>query len=583
MNARTDKAALARADVQLLPLAALRPSDTHIQQLRRKRFNEAALRELAESMAKVGQLQPIVVRRVEVGLVVRRGGDGVVEDGKEYEIVLGERRWRALQIAGAGTIEAKVRELDDGQVLEAQLIENLQREDLHPLEEAEGYRELMELQQIRKEDLGARLGKSRSWVYSRLKLLDLAPAVRESLEAGRIDVSRALVLSRLCDDEAQVKALAIAEDRLNDEPGADYTHSVRGLQEAIEEGDLAIDLADAPFPLDDASLHPIACTACEWRSGSVDPAAGNPNVCTGPRGCHDAKIVTFHKRLVDEAVAAGRPVLRGADAKAVVKGHGNYVGFVDLAARCPYDEFPEAEPHHDADDEVWQDYHDRSRQWQERTYRDLLQGEDLPVTLLEAKKGQLAQLVPFKDAARILQARHQIKLPAFIAAPDGQKKAGTARENYKEQIARQQAEQKKLEEAANAESAIRLAILKAIAAAKPAGELKGGELWAVASCFLDNWSVRESLKNAGIKLPTGASKDTEILATLRLAIAALDVHVNSYGRQEPPTALLALAKACKVDAAKIRKDLEAKASGAATPAAAPAAKKAAPKKKGSPK
>src|SRR5688572_24511995 len=125
MNAPTAAADLAEPKVELIPLASIAPSETHVQQLRRKRYNMESLADLRMSIAKHGVQQPVVIRPLKAmrGLA-------------KYELVFGERRWRAAGQANLAHIPASLQDLDDAEVLELQLVENLQREDLHPLEEA---------------------------------------------------------------------------------------------------------------------------------------------------------------------------------------------------------------------------------------------------------------------------------------------------------------------------------------------------------------------------------------------------------------------------------------------------------------
>jgi ParB/RepB/Spo0J family partition protein len=197
MNAPTRAIELLEAKVELLPLTAIAPSETHIQALRRQRFTKDELKDLADSITKTrGVLQPIVVRP----LAALRGL-------AKYEIVAGERRWLASKIAGLAHIQASVREISDQEVLEVQLIENLQRKGLHELEEAEGYDELMKLKKITAEQLVDMVGKSRSYVYARLKLLALCPEARKAFYAGELDASRALLIARIGHHDTQRQAL----------------------------------------------------------------------------------------------------------------------------------------------------------------------------------------------------------------------------------------------------------------------------------------------------------------------------------------------------------------------------------------
>jgi ParB/RepB/Spo0J family partition protein len=199
MNAPTRAADLADPKLELIPLTAIAPSETHIQQLRRKRYDLETLKDLAASIGKLGVQQPGVVRKLKAmrGLA-------------SYELVAGERRWRASRLADTAHFPAIVRELTDAQVLEIQLVENIQRETLHELEEAVGYEELMKVGSLSAEQVAEKVGKSRSWVYSRLNLLRLDGAARQALEEGRLDVSRALIVARVTDPEDRAQALQLA-------------------------------------------------------------------------------------------------------------------------------------------------------------------------------------------------------------------------------------------------------------------------------------------------------------------------------------------------------------------------------------
>lgn len=145
----------------------------------RKDFDEEALAELAESIKKHGLLQPILVR------TKRTGG---------YEIVAGERRWRACRLAGLRTVPVVIRDMDEREVMEVALIENLQREDLNPIEEALGYRSLMVSFSLTQEQVAEAMGKSRSAVANTLRLLELTPEETEALRKGRLSAGHARVL-----------------------------------------------------------------------------------------------------------------------------------------------------------------------------------------------------------------------------------------------------------------------------------------------------------------------------------------------------------------------------------------------------
>jgi ParB family chromosome partitioning protein len=145
----------------------------------RKDFDQQALNELADSIKKHGLLQPILVRSKPTG---------------GYEIIAGERRWRACRIAELRTVPVVVREMDEREVMEVALIENLQREDLNAVEEALGYRSLMVSYGLTQEQVAEAMGKSRSAVANTLRLLELTPSETEQLKMGKISAGHARAL-----------------------------------------------------------------------------------------------------------------------------------------------------------------------------------------------------------------------------------------------------------------------------------------------------------------------------------------------------------------------------------------------------
>lgn len=156
----------------------------------RKAFNEESLQELAGSLTEHGVLQPVLVR----------------EKGDRYEIIAGERRWRAAQIAGLRTIPVIIRQLDDSQAGELSLIENLQREDLTPIEEAQAYRLMMERYQYTQEMLSQKIGKSRSHIANTLRILNLPPSILEMIESGQLSAGHARAILSLPGQKEQLAA-----------------------------------------------------------------------------------------------------------------------------------------------------------------------------------------------------------------------------------------------------------------------------------------------------------------------------------------------------------------------------------------
>ena len=145
----------------------------------RKRFDQAALDELTDSVRTYGVVQPLTVRRLSSGY---------------YQIIAGERRWRAAKAAGLKEVPAVVIEADDRKVMEIGLIENLQREDLNPIEEAKGYKVLLDEYGMTQEDISLRMGKSRPAITNALRLLDLPDPVLQLLEEGRLSAGHGRAL-----------------------------------------------------------------------------------------------------------------------------------------------------------------------------------------------------------------------------------------------------------------------------------------------------------------------------------------------------------------------------------------------------
>lgn len=196
----------------------------------RRAFNEQALGELADSIAQHGVLQPLLVRPLM---------------GGGYQIVAGERRWRAARMAGVEEVPAVVREMSDSEVMEMALIENLQREDLNPLEEAQGYQSLMETYGMTQDEVAKTVGKSRPAVANALRLLNLPAQLQKLVSAGTISAGHARALLSFPDEKSMLEAAKAAEagasvrdiekmaQRANAKPKAKTpVHKVRYYEEA---------------------------------------------------------------------------------------------------------------------------------------------------------------------------------------------------------------------------------------------------------------------------------------------------------------------------------------------------------------
>lgn len=166
----------------------------------RKRFDDESLQELADSISQHGIIQPLTVRKLSSGY---------------YQIIAGERRWRAARLAGLQEVPVIVIEADDRKAAELAMIENLQREDLNPMEEAAGFQSLIESYHMTQEEAAQRVGKSRSAVTNALRLLGLTPSVRKLVEEGKLSASHARALVPLSPSLQESAANAIVSGGLS--------------------------------------------------------------------------------------------------------------------------------------------------------------------------------------------------------------------------------------------------------------------------------------------------------------------------------------------------------------------------------
>ena len=269
-----------------VPLSLLNESKTNPRRI----FDDAPLRELAESIRSHGVLSPLLVRPLTE---------------KSFEIVAGARRFRAAQIAETDSVPVRVVELSDAQALEAQLIENLQRLDVHPMEEAQGFRALLSLEEPRYtvEQIAAKMGKSPAYVTTRLKLTDLSPVVVEAFYAEEIGVGHALLLAKLQRDQQEQALSACYKEVYNG--GAKPTRvllPVRNLQFWIDTN-IVLALKEAPFDKKDAQLVPAAgsCVDCPKRTGHnkllFSDIGGKLDCCTDPT-CYQAKVAAHVAKTI---------------------------------------------------------------------------------------------------------------------------------------------------------------------------------------------------------------------------------------------------------------------------------------------
>jgi ParB family chromosome partitioning protein len=293
---------IAATEYRNLPLSILTESKANPRHI----FEDAALKELADSIRSQGVLSPLLVRPL---------------NERSFEIVAGARRYRAAQMAESETVPVRIVNLTDAEALEAQLIENLQRRDVHPLEEAQGFRALLNLEEPKYsvEQIAAKTGKSTAYCLARLKLTELAPAVVEALSKDEIGVGHALLLAKL-QPAQQEEALAACfrEDWGGGSKNKRILLPVRNLKDWIEHNVMLI-LKDAPFSKRDAQLVPAvgSCLDCPKRTGHnkllFADLSGNSDACSDP-ACYAAKLdahvkqtVAAKPKLVQITTAYGKP------------------------------------------------------------------------------------------------------------------------------------------------------------------------------------------------------------------------------------------------------------------------------------
>lgn len=511
MNAPATATSLEQdAQFERIPLLAIGPSPTNP----RKHFDQAKLEELATSIRVHGVLQAVLVRPAV--------------KGPQYELVAGERRWRAAKLAGQDTIPAVIRTLTDTQVLEMQVIENLQRDDLHPIEEADGYDRLIAKHGYTADILAEKIGKSRSYIYGRLKLAALTPKSRNLFYDGKFEASTALLIARIPPNRQDAAAKEIVEQSCS------YREAVLMVHE-----EYMVELKGADFPADDATLLPKAgaCKACPKRSGNAKDLftdVPNPNICTDP-DCFEKKREAHKARLRAECEAKGETVISGAQAKKI-KPHS-------------YGELKEGYVELDQGAYIGGDY---------RTWRKAIGKQPCATVLLECPNtGKLLQVAKRDDVNAALKAN----------GVDLGKRAGGSTSN----------EQKARERKARLETGIRLRILSEIRIASRARQFDRDDTILVASAFfgrmhfddskrlVDAWNAaggidkpqgNDYVRDFRKQIPTLTGAD---LGALFIDMALIgDSHCGGYYNPDAKD-LLATAERLGIDAAAIRAELTAAA------------------------
>jgi ParB/RepB/Spo0J family partition protein len=359
-------------DVQRIPLELLDPSPkTNVRRIFRD------LDRLARSLKEHGQLNTMTVRPSP-------------EHPGRFEVGDGERRRRAARIGDIAELLCVVRDLDDRQMVELALVQDGGRDDLHPLEEAEGFRLLVAEHGVSTKDIAAKAVRSEAYVHARLRLCRLAEPLRLGFTSERMKLRAALYFSRIESREAQEKAWEALTATLG--PGEELRADV--VARYVRERYL-LRLGDAPFSRKDATLVPEAgaCTTCPRRTGAQpqlplggfddDVEAPKEDLCTD-EPCFRRKREASIVRQVEEARAKGTPVLDAeASARVVFRGGNNVVApdsaYVDSGAACPDD--PKG-----------------------RSYRTLAGSHAPPVTLAFDLQGKLVKLYRKDEALSALAA-----------------------------------------------------------------------------------------------------------------------------------------------------------------------------------
>jgi ParB/RepB/Spo0J family partition protein len=491
----------------------------------RKHFDEAGLAELAESIKQHGVLEPILLRAWPADYAYQPN------PLPHYELVAGERRWRAAKIAGLTAIEAKVLELGDEAMLEIQIIENLQRRDLTALEEADGYHRMVTDYKYSAEKIAEKIGQSKSYVYARLKLATLCHEGRKAFDAGKLDASKALYIARIPTTELQEQALLEITN-------GDW--SVRRAAEHIQQKYMLI-LTHAPFPPNDENLVPTAgkCKLCPKRSGNAGDLFSdvkNANVCTDP-GCYNAKVKAHQEREIKAAKEQGLKAITGKQAEKILP-HGLYYGAQEGMVLL--------------DEKTWVG-------GEQKTYRELVGDQVKPTAIVEDKRsGAMVPVVEKKQLAEALKK-------AGIGKPQD---PHSEAEKERERKARQESEYRRRLHG-HVREAIRgqleqgtplLFALPVIAASM--FQYAGSELQkrVLKHWFGDGEKIEyEAMHSFAAEIPTMTPTDLCLLLIDLSVASETSVPAYAYNPDRKPEHLLELAKHAAVDAAAIKRAVDAEA------------------------
>ena len=544
-----------------------------LDQLHESPFNPrktfTGIEELATSILAEGRVhQPLLVRPRMTAPTAANPAD--MFDG--YEIVFGHRRYRAAERAGLRTVPCMVRSMTGAEARSAQIAENLQRSDVHPFEEAEGFDLLMKSDERTADDLAVMFGKSRSYIYGRLKLLQACPEVRKACLAGEWGSEVALLIARLRTTRLQERALAViradtsSSARLDDGGKRSYRHIRDLLAEKF-----TLELKSAIFPREDDTLLPGAgtCSACPKRTANAPEfedlvpkaresehrsymSSGGADICTDP-DCFEEKKKAHLAREAAKLQAAGKTVVTGNKARAAISAagdvKGDYIALADVKKALP--KLGKA---------------DKGKAGN----KPAVKPADLPaVHIQDPRTGKTVAAVKRADlvAAGVLKA-DQAKAPQVSHQANEQRR--------QEERARELAK-------AEAESARRMALLRHVREMAAGRELGTFELRMTVAAALQgvphyDWQTLHELHGVNCREALQRKVDTlqpaELTALLLDCILVDNVRAQYYSLNDKPGPLLALANHYQVDAKAIMRAAEpAPAEGTATPSTAGASAK----------
>lgn len=506
----------------------------------RRHFDHDFIKGLAASIREHGLAQPILVRPLPASRLEETSYEPLSPQAAwplperrrkhirpTHEIVAGEQRWRACELAGVRFIPALIRELTDQQVLELQLIENLKRRDLHPMEEAEGYERLRETMGLTADDIADRIDKGRSYVYNTLKLLDLVPDARAAFYDGKLTRSTAeLVAKRPAGLQLQV---------LKDITATDFHGEPMSFRKAKEHVDsnYMLKLGTAVFKITDETLVPEAgsCRVCPKRSGAnpqlFDDVA-HADTCTDPT-CFNVKKEAHYSRIRIEAEARGQTVITGKEAKEIMPNSTTLRGYTRV------------------DD-------DQAVDGQMRTLRKVL-GDNMPATTLieDPTTHAMVAVLPTAVVGKLLKEQ------GIAKAPTVESNEATAKREAAEQFEStwRRAAVVKIDEALqnDGEGGFHAAVLRQVALLLVDGLSASDRKHVCTLLELGQVAPREAIE-AHIR----DCHEEDVDRALLLLLVQHDVDVHPNGSQTPAaTRIEAVAAAYRVDLAAIKAEVKAEA------------------------